>query len=108
MTSLPEFLVHIEVLWPADGDPTLRDSLVVREREAALRLREEGTLRRLWRVPGRWANWGIWQARDADALHEALSSLPFYPWLRITVHSLATHPSDPGAPAPAPTTRSED
>jgi muconolactone delta-isomerase len=31
-----EFLVNVEIEWPPDGDP-----------------------KRLWRVPGRWANWGL-------------------------------------------------
>ena len=34
---------------------------------------------------------------DATALHEALSSLPLYPWMDIEVHALAVHPNDPRA-----------
>jgi muconolactone D-isomerase len=90
-----EFLVHIQVEWPPDGDADELARLTSAERTRAAELAAEGRLRRMWRVPGRWANWGLWEAPDATALHEALSSLPLYPWLSIEVEPLAAHPSDP-------------
>lgn len=93
-----EFLVHIEVDWPPDGDAEERDRLLQAERGRARELSAEGVIRRLWRVPGRWANWGLWEAPDATALHEALSSLPLYRWAVIEVQPLADHPSDPVRP----------
>ncbi|MHB8490215.1 MAG: muconolactone Delta-isomerase, partial [Candidatus Dormibacteria bacterium] len=68
-----------------------------------LRNPQSGVIRRLWRVPGRRANWGVWEARDATALHGFLTSLPMYPWLSIAVHPLAAHPSDPEPPEVAHT-----
>jgi len=94
---MTEYLVHIEVRWPADGDDARRHRLIDAERERAAELAAEGVIVRLWRVPGRWANYGIWSARSATELHEAISSLPFYPWLDVSVEALAAHPSDPGA-----------
>lgn len=95
-----EFLVEIEVRWPPDGDKTQKDRLVAAEGRRARELAADGALLRLWRVPGRWANVGLWQAEDATALHDALSSLPLYPWLDVRVRPLARHPSDPqGAPS---------
>lgn len=90
-----EFLVHIEVKWPTDGDSATRDGLIAAERARGQELVESGSILRMWRVPGRWANWGIWYAPDATRLHQLLSSLPFFPWLDITVHPLADHPTDP-------------
>lgn len=90
-----EFLVNIAVEWPADGDPEELARLTAAERARARELVAEGRILRLWRVPGQKANWGLWAAPDATALHEAISSLPFYPWLSVTVHPLARHPSDP-------------
>lgn len=90
-----EYLVHIEIDWPADGDPDERDRLLVAERERAQELGREGTMKRLWRVPGRWANWGLWDAPDATALHAAVTSLPLWPWMSVEVHPLAEHASDP-------------
>ncbi|HXG39533.1 MAG TPA: muconolactone Delta-isomerase family protein [Candidatus Limnocylindrales bacterium] len=93
-----EFLVQTEILWPPDGDPDELASLIAAERERARELAAAGRIRRLWRIPGRRANWGLWEAEDATALHEALASLPLYPWLSIVVHPLAAHPSDPERP----------
>jgi muconolactone D-isomerase len=93
-----EFLTSGVVRWTADGDPARRAELAVAEAARAVELAEAGILRRIWRVPGQWANWGLWEAPDATALHEALQSLPFFPWLEITVHPLAQHPNDPHPP----------
>jgi muconolactone D-isomerase len=90
-----EFLVEIEVQYPPSGDPAERARLIEAEAKRAAELAEAGIIRRLWRIPGRWANAGLWEAPDATALHNAISSLPFYPWLKVTVHPLAEHPSDP-------------
>ena len=92
-----EFLVEIEVSFPPDGDPRQKADLIAAEGRRAKELVAEGIVRRLWRQPGRWANFGIWEAPDATALHTAIASLPFYPWLKVVVRPLAAHPSDPGA-----------
>ncbi len=52
----------------------------------------------MWRVPGRRANWGVWEATDATELHAAIGSLPFYPDLDVEVVPLAAHPVDPERP----------
>jgi|SRR5580658_1959226 muconolactone D-isomerase len=93
-----DFLVEIEVRLPPDTDPGRKAELVAAEAARAKDLAAKGTIHRLWRVPGRWANVGIWRAGDASELHEALSSLPLYPWLAVAVTPLAQHPSDPGDP----------
>ena len=96
MSDAAEYLVHIEVHWPPDGDPAKRDELMAAERVRGRELVEAGVIRRLWREPGRWANWGLWRAASPDELHTALASLPFFPWLDIEVIPLASHPNDPG------------
>ena len=96
MSDAAEYLVHIEVHWPPDGDPARRDELMAAERARGQELVAAGVIRRLWRVPGRWANWGVWRADSPDDLHAALASLPFFPWLDIEVIPLAGHPNDPG------------
>ena len=93
-----EFLVHIENRWPVDGSPDEYARLNAAERARAAELAAEGRLRRLWRVPGRRANWGLWWAPDATELHATLSSLPMYPWMDIEVIALAVHPNDPPQP----------
>jgi muconolactone D-isomerase len=93
-----EFLVSIEVGWPADGDPEELARLTAAERVRGRELGEAGSIKRMWRVPGRRANWGIWEAEDATALHAAISSLPFFPYLDVEVIPLAAHPNDPERP----------
>ncbi|MEQ1899215.1 MAG: muconolactone Delta-isomerase family protein [Devosia sp.] len=90
-----EFLVEIENLWPPDGDEEQKAALVKAEAARAKELAAEGILRKLWRIPGTVCNVGLWDASDATVLHQALSSLPFFPWLSIEVRPLAAHPNDP-------------
>ena len=92
-----EFLVHIEIEWPASNPPELKEKIFAEELLQGQKLAHAGQLRRLWRIPGRWANWSLYDVADATELHEALSSLPLYPWMNIQVHALAKHPNDPRA-----------
>lgn len=89
--------MHIEIGWPADGDPGRRAALFAEELARGQELARAGQLRRLWRVPGRWANWSLYEVADATELHAALSSLPLWPWMDIEVHAVAEHPNDPRA-----------
>lgn len=90
-----EFLVQMTVSLRGES----ADTAALRESEArrAAELAEAGTLVRLWRIPGRTANWGLWRAADATELHAALMSLPFAPYSTFDVRTLARHPNDPGA-----------
>ena len=88
-----EFLVTQYNRMPAD-EHRLREDLRPQERKVAQRLREEGILRRLWRVPGTPHSIGLYEAEDATALHEALASLPMFPWLEIQIQPLAIHPQE--------------
>lgn len=86
------YLVNIELALPelpADRAADLR----VREAERAAELQREGYLVDIWRTVGRTANWSIWSADDNDALHAAISSLPYFPWMDITITALAKHPN---------------
>ncbi|GAA3093240.1 muconolactone Delta-isomerase family protein [Nonomuraea sp. NPDC049421] len=89
-----EFLVRFETRLPDAMGDAERKELREAERARAMRLRADGLLKRLWRVPGRRAVVGLWEAPDATALHAALSSLPQFPWMDVTVEPLATHPQE--------------
>jgi muconolactone D-isomerase len=94
-----EFLLRIEVTWPPDGDPAEKDRRILAEAARARELAAQGIIKRVWRIPGQWANWGLWEAPDATAIHEAVTSLPMWPYLDVEVIPLARHPNDPGATA---------
>lgn len=87
-----EFLVRIEVALPADMPEARRAELTAAERERGRELRRDGTIRRIWRVPGGMRNVGVWEAADATELHAALASLPLFPWIAADVTALAVHP----------------
>lgn len=87
-----DFLVRMELQWPAASEPERRQQLVEQEFDRGLELLTGGTLRSIWRVPGRKANVSIWRAEDASALHASLESLPLYDWLDIVVEALGDHP----------------
>jgi muconolactone D-isomerase len=89
-----EFLVRAENRLPVDTPAEERDRLRGAERTRAQELRADGVLQRLWRLPGRNAWLGLFECADATALHDALASLPLFPWLDITVDALATHPQE--------------
>jgi muconolactone D-isomerase len=92
-----EFLLNISFAFTPDVDEETRSRLLVEEHTAGVRLKSEGHLVRMWRVPGTTANWGVWRARDATCLNEILSALPLFPWMKIAIHPLAAHPLDPEA-----------
>jgi muconolactone D-isomerase len=87
-----EFLVQIQVTLPRELSNGSRQELMLREQVRGRELMNEGIIRRIWRIPGRTANVGIWDAAEPTALHEALSSLPMFPYIDATVTPLATHP----------------
>lgn len=89
-----EFLVRTENRMPADTPDAVRERLRSAERARAQELRDAGVLRRLWRVPGRNATVGLYEAPDPAALHDALTSLPMWRWMDVTVEPLATHPQE--------------
>jgi muconolactone D-isomerase len=89
-----EFLVRMHNDMPPDTPPDRRDELRTAERARAMELRTASILVKLWRVPGSRDAIGLFTAADATELHEALASLPMFPWLTITVEALAAHPQE--------------
>ena len=86
-----EFLVQIQVRFPPEMTPEALADIMQRETVRGRELQEAGTIVRIWRVAGRRANVGIWRADTGDELHAALTSLPAFPWLELSVTPLATH-----------------
>jgi muconolactone D-isomerase len=86
-----DFLVRIEIDLPPDLDPDRRAGLVEAEATRGRELRDVGSIVRMWRVPGRSANVGIWSAANPTDLNALLAALPLFDWTSITVEPLATH-----------------
>lgn len=92
-----EFLVQIQVDFPPDMPAEQLADIVAREAERGRELKDAGTIVRIWRVPGRRANVGVWSAATPDELHAAITSLPAFPWIDARVTPLATHHLEAGA-----------
>jgi muconolactone D-isomerase len=86
-----EFLVTLRQDWDALRDHPRLAELIAAERRIGQALMEEGTLVRIWRLPGQRANVGIWRAEDATQLVAQLERLPLRSWLDAEVVALATH-----------------
>jgi muconolactone delta-isomerase len=69
-----QFLVQIERREQPSGDQRFRDGLAPRERLRGLELVEAGVIREIWRVAGRQANIGIWEATDSASPVQGLSA----------------------------------
>ena len=95
MHELEEFLVNSQFVGVENIPTEERADLLLRERARARELTEQGHLLRMWRIPGRRANWGLWAAQNATELHAILESLPYWPYMQIDVHPMARHPVDP-------------
>jgi len=87
------FKVTMDVQLPHTLPKESADALKNAERELAQRLQREGKWRHLWRVAGRYANVSIFDVADATALHDLLTSLPLFPYMKIEVEALCRHPS---------------
>jgi muconolactone D-isomerase len=86
-----EFLVQIQVNFPPEMGAEELAEVMARETARGRELKDAGTIVRIWRIPGRRANVGIWLGLDADAIHQAITSLPAFPWIDARVTPLATH-----------------
>jgi len=86
------FHVRITVSLPPGLDPAERDRLLAAELARGRELHAAGTIVDIWRLPGRLANVGIWEAADATELHGLIASLPLFPYLVADVEALARHP----------------
>jgi muconolactone D-isomerase len=84
-----DFLVRVDFARAYELPEDERVALIERERSTGRELLSQGMIRQLWRLPGTRTNIGIWSAADADALEEALASLPIRPYSEIQVTALA-------------------
>ncbi len=90
-----EFLVRTRLTRPATATDEDVAAMMAAEKVRGEELMAAGTIKRLWRVPGEWGAWVLYEAEDATAVHAAITSLPLYKWMAVEVHALAKHPFDP-------------
>lgn len=87
------FHVEMTVELPHDLPADVADRLKATEKARAEELQRNGKWRHLWRVAGRYANVSIFDVSGPGELHEILSGLPLFPFMRIEVKALCRHGS---------------
>ena len=87
------FHVEIVVLIPHDVDLEKIQTLSETEVARAKTLQQEGKWLHIWRIVGKWANISVFNVKDGAELHEILTSLPLYPYMKIKVIALCAHPA---------------
>lgn len=86
------FMLRIDVTVPPEMPQADKDALRKRENARAEELIAKGTLVRIWRIVGRVANFSLWHAESLEALHDAIQSMPMFPYMKIDVTPLIDHP----------------
>src|SRR5438067_1069785 len=74
------FMLKIDVSLPAAMPDAEKTALRQRENARAEELIAKGTMQRIWRIVGRVANFSVWEAPSLEALHEAVMSMPMFPY----------------------------
>jgi muconolactone D-isomerase len=93
-----EYLVDFTITVPDDTTPAEFEQRTTGEETRVAELAEQGHALRVWKpLPedGRRRALGLYRAANDSELQAILESLPLYPWMEITVLSLAEHPNDP-------------
>ena len=93
------FMLRIDVSLPPEMPQADKDKLRERENARAMELINEGTMVRIWRIVGRIANFSLWETPTLEALHEKVSSLPMFPYMKVDVTPLINHPATEAAEA---------
>ena len=89
MVYVVEMDVHIPETWSEEKQA----NYFAREKECSQKWQATGKWKYLWRVAGRYANISVIEVDSPDELHQILSSLPLFPYMKIKVTSVCQHPN---------------
>lgn len=87
------FQVRMDVEIPTDLPANVVNDIKAREKAYSQELQRSGKWRHIWRVVGEYANYSIFDVDSNEELHELLTGLPLFPYMRIAVTPLCRHPS---------------
>ncbi|HEY1607975.1 MAG TPA: muconolactone Delta-isomerase [Paraburkholderia sp.] len=87
------FHVRMDVNLPADMPASVADEIKARERAYSQDLQRSGKWRHIWRLVGEYANYSVFDVDSNAELHDILSKLPLFPYMKISVTPLCRHPS---------------
>ncbi len=87
------YQVEMTVLLPPDMPADVAAEIKAREKAYSQELQRQGVWRHIWRITGSYKNLSIFDCRDNAHLHEVLTGLPLYSWMKMEVVALNRHPS---------------
>ena len=87
------YLVRMDVNIPASVSEQEASEIKAKEKKYSQNLQNIGKWPHIWRIVGEYANYSIFDVQSNDELHEILSQLPLFPYMKIEVTPLAKHPS---------------
>jgi muconolactone D-isomerase len=87
------FHVRMDVTIPADMPAEVANEIKAREKAYSQALQRDGKWRHIWRLVGEYANTSIFDVESNAELHEILTALPLFQYMKISVTPLCRHPS---------------
>lgn len=87
------FHVRMDVHLPADMPADVANDIKARERAYSQELQRSGKWRHIWRLVGGYANFSVFDVSSNAELHDLLSALPLFPYMKVEVTPLCRHPS---------------
>lgn len=87
------FQVRMDVNLPVDMPADTANEIKAREKAYSQDLQRSGKWRHIWRVAGEYANYSVFDVGSIQELHDILTGLPLFPYMKIAVTPLCRHPS---------------
>ncbi|MBB5407022.1 muconolactone D-isomerase [Paraburkholderia sp. HC6.4b] len=87
------FHVRMDVHLPVEMPAEVANEIKTREKAYSQELQRSGKWRHIWRLVGEYANYSIFDVESNAELHDILSGLPLFPYMKISVTPLCRHPS---------------
>ena len=87
------FHVRMDVNLPADMPADVAGEIKAREKAYSQALQRSGKWRHIWRLAGEYANYSVFDVDSNSELHDILTGLPLFPYMKISVTPLCRHPS---------------
>jgi muconolactone D-isomerase len=87
-----EFLVRFTWTVPPGMPDAQWSEIRTAERARGRELMTGGTMKRLWRLPGKRSVVGLFEVADATKLDQVLLGFPMHPYCEVEVEALGKHP----------------
>jgi len=87
------FHVRMDVNIPPGLPADQASDIKAREKAYSQDLQRSGKWRHIWRIAGEYANYSVFDVDSVQELHDILTGLPLFPYMKIAVTPLCRHPS---------------